>query len=898
MKGKGIKKTAEKTSLDVFFESLNFHVDVRPRDGSISLSRLIEYIDVPQRTHTRIVAETLEAHRNHPLISRLFDLTQYGDITAFKRQIEEEAARNHKSIYSQLVHPDLPGKDQDKTSMLNKDLVDLNTLLSFPESELSSYTEAYYLLMITSRIINNLLFFEVDPLLILLTEKTAFHISNKKLQEMLNSISELDRNKLSSILGDSEDLYHKTLGAVIDNNEEYFKNTLHDSMSSGFQLNVDMTLTLAVRYSRDNIVKYALKQYIKYKSIVSTTTDDFYEKLVINAGYAMIRGDEEICKLFMQPQIWILYQPEDQLRILNLIVSRSGERTRDILIQDLYANNLLKLELYNTIISNTADKFKAEILGIFEPFYEDIVKNYIKDELKAKPKAKAEAKAKAAAKIEGYYKFIALVFEYRNTIDKASFISTKFDQIKDSLTVNNIDRTKLPDFLEFADFLARLDREDATRWLIQQESLQEALSQKTVSKTKPKPLEKPKPKKLESEKPSPVTPKTIAEASLNQAKDEDTNDDWIKVSYKTEKPRPKPKPKKLTSEECQATLIIEEEAAAKPSPKLEEISSKPDNDEDGDSGKARILASIDELSVIIPDNFLLQELPTLTFGDFGDDSKTPAIVPTSVNKAKDPTVVKLEKEIKKLQNKFDEMSTKYQHIKWELDELREAAASQEFQYYDSSVAMVPTTGGYALLKSDNIYDINGYTLMIELWQNLANGEIFQYFRDPLTGLQVFPTFAPNIQAADDSTVDNSETDGTTQESSGSNSQKAEGESTESIGREQQEEKLTQALSFTSEAPKEIILAISTKLTLERPINPKEQEDKESIEEAQRQLEESLVAHIKYENVDMYNASYVPSKDQALAKIPFSIIRDPLFLEDNVVKMQGAAIHNDWGLHFF
>ena len=105
-------------------------------------------------------------------------------------------------------------------------------------------------------------------------------------------------------------------------------------------LNLNNMLSVALDYHRPLTVSYILKKiYNHYKKVGALfATSPFHGAFIGNALKAITTRQNDVKLAFTQPDIWRLYTFQDQVTILQTILSLPNE-ARNILIKGLNKNN-------------------------------------------------------------------------------------------------------------------------------------------------------------------------------------------------------------------------------------------------------------------------------------------------------------------------------------------------------------------------------------------------------------------------------------------------------------------------------------------------------------------------------------------------------------------------------
>ena len=390
--------------LTIFFESLIFSTNITPEDGSISANDLlVEVTDLEPETQ-QILGKLLTERIHNPLVKMLRLLEEDGNMDAAKELTKEKAKETKKTIYRTVVHPENPDPSpKDPLISLQNDINDLSRLINelfLHNNAIADPKKILYVNMIVSAIINNLISFDVNPLLILLSEEVAYYINSNFLQAIIKSLSEEEEYTSElQMLKDSDQLHHKILNIIINKDKKYLK-SLVEQYSEDVDITINAMLNMAIQYGAHFMAKFALEQWRLYFK-THDLSEQSYRELVSLVGHALIRSNTQICLLLTQPEMWTLYREEDQLRLLELVIYRTGNKndksTRKILISNMKANGFLNLELYQKIPAKT--KYQRKIIkAILDEYHAEFLAKEAASELLAEELEEKENPKKSKKK--------------------------------------------------------------------------------------------------------------------------------------------------------------------------------------------------------------------------------------------------------------------------------------------------------------------------------------------------------------------------------------------------------------------------------------------------------------------------------------------------------------------
>ena len=394
--------------LTIFFESLNFLIDITPEDKSINNDHLLDEIKALEPEFHQILVEFLSELRGNPLIPMFFILKE--DENEARRAVKERAKINKKSIYQNIIYEqNLTPSSEEPLASLQNDMNDLSILINelfLHNNAIADPKKVFYLHVVVSTIINKLTSFHPNPLL-LLSEQASYYINSNVLQAIIKSLSEEEKYASElQMLKDSDQLRDKILSIII-NKDKTCLESLIDQSSEDVVITIDAILNMAIQYGAHFMAKFALEQWRLYFK-THDLSEQSYRELVSLVGHALIRSNTQICLLLTQPEMWTLYREEDQLRLLELVIYRTGNKndksTRKILISNMKANGFLNLELYQKIPAKTEhqrkiikailDEYHAEILA--EEAASELCK--LEEEEKKETENKKEKKSKKKSK--------------------------------------------------------------------------------------------------------------------------------------------------------------------------------------------------------------------------------------------------------------------------------------------------------------------------------------------------------------------------------------------------------------------------------------------------------------------------------------------------------------------
>jgi hypothetical protein len=334
------KPKAALINIENFFRGLDFLVFITPEDGSISTPILLNEIAALEPDLQEILGHLLsERLENQLVLSLASNLLQYTIdseiLKTTKLIVTNEAQKNKKSIYRAVVYPNDPTpSDSNPIISLQNDIEDFNRLLNalfLMNNAITDHQKVFGLQMIISSIINNLILFEVNPLLILLSAQAPYYLNSKFLQSIIKSMTTQVRTDLALSLKNFDQISSKIFSVVISKDKEYLASLVNQD-SPDWIITIDAILDMAIKYGAYFMAEFALEQWLSYFSNDPLTEVSYHEILSLT-GNALTRSNTGICSLLTQPKIWNIYREEDKLRLLKLILYRSGNATRAELIK-------------------------------------------------------------------------------------------------------------------------------------------------------------------------------------------------------------------------------------------------------------------------------------------------------------------------------------------------------------------------------------------------------------------------------------------------------------------------------------------------------------------------------------------------------------------------------------
>ena len=387
-------KTNEDETLNNFFKGLNFLTSVTPEDDSINYDNLLDELIALEPETQQNFKRFLFEHSGNQLVKMVFNLKKHGNIDKAKERIKEEAKETQKTIYRTIVYPKDPAPSPEDPFVvsLQNDMNDLRRLINelFPHNNATENPKkVFYSHMVISAIINDLRLFDTNPLL-LLSEQAAYYINSNFLQAIIESLSKEERYASElQLLKDSDQLRDKILSIIISKDKIYL-GSLIDQSSENIAITINKILNMAIEYGAYFMAEFALEQWSLYFENHQLTKES-YRQLVSLVGHALIRSNTEICLLLTKPEMWKFYIEEDQLRLLELVMYRTGESTKKILISNMKDNGFLNLELCQKIPAKTEYQRKIikAILDEYNEYYQEMLDN-IKEILAENQKDKIE----------------------------------------------------------------------------------------------------------------------------------------------------------------------------------------------------------------------------------------------------------------------------------------------------------------------------------------------------------------------------------------------------------------------------------------------------------------------------------------------------------------------------
>ena len=345
------------------------HIHLCPSDGSITFSELRREIFPTETNRIQILNE----NPDNPLI-KLLKLTEK-EIKALKKSARDEG----RSLYSKIV--DLtPSSENHQISSTIRTLTTINALLddisrSKPNFSGNLIQKLYHSFAVSSEIVNLLVKIEIEPSVILLDPAALTFINTATLRMLINRLDPELRTRMIDNLEEQGSFDNMLLSMALRGDEEaLIKEMIQDT--ANVRKKILNLFDFAIKFGYVKIVKYIMNNFASYylESIASGQHEEHYVNFISSTIQAFIRGNVEICLPLIQPIIWNLYRFEEQVSIIRLIALRSGDETREILIRNLYENNLFTLLLYIKSINlpTLSEEEMKKITEAFKPYHKII----------------------------------------------------------------------------------------------------------------------------------------------------------------------------------------------------------------------------------------------------------------------------------------------------------------------------------------------------------------------------------------------------------------------------------------------------------------------------------------------------------------------------------------------
>lgn len=324
------------------YRSSFFHTHITPYDRTISVSGLqLREADFPYlKQYQEII---IANYPNNPFIKLLKAFQK--DNNKLIKKISKVAKDQGKSVYEAILDY---VNQADRTKSFSDHV---SEIFKIPSSLGNDQSYSFYALVFCSKIINTLISFGIEPEFVLFNTLAQNMIDTRSLQALASKFIEKKGSDIEVVRGLNQAAFRHLVKGEEEEVISLFRNNpelLNDDKIA--------KLDTAVRYGRVKIVEYMLDSVD-----LKTINNELYIGLYNSVIQSIIRGHPQICLQFIAPRIWNIFNEVAQIQFFKLIVLRSGEDTREILIDNLIENKLFTYCLFIQVMndnSHSAEKLK------------------------------------------------------------------------------------------------------------------------------------------------------------------------------------------------------------------------------------------------------------------------------------------------------------------------------------------------------------------------------------------------------------------------------------------------------------------------------------------------------------------------------------------------------------